>query len=201
MSDFILAFERTMQFEDDPNHPGKVTHDAGGRTRFGIADSFHPDLPEDFFTGPAEEARARAEAIEREQYWKPLSLDGVEDQRIASKIFDMGVNMGVHQAAVLAQRAVNLLVATHGAQLPLDDTPSTSGPQPPALATRVLPPAPPLLEDGIIGAKTLEQINRVGPAQMLKALRAFSESHYRHIATVNPAHVVNLEGWLLRAAA
>src|SRR5258708_22889915 len=106
MSDFALAFAHTMQFEDDPSHPGRVTHDAGGRTRFGIADKFHPDLPEEFFTGPEEETRAQAEEIELEQYWKPLNLDGVEEQTVANKIFDMGVNMGAHQAAVLTQRAV-----------------------------------------------------------------------------------------------
>lgn len=199
MSNFALAFASTMNFEDDPSHPGKLTQDAGGRTRFGIADKFHPDLPEDFFTGPADEARAQAEEIELEQYWKPLKLDGVEDQAVASKIFDMGVNMGVHQAAVLAQRAVTFLLATRGAQSPESDTCSTREPQPslnsgPPAATR-------LTEDGVIGPKTLEQINKLDPALVLKALRNFSESHYRHIATVNPAQAVNLDGWLRRAAA
>src|SRR5882724_1813170 len=119
MSDFAIAFERTMNFEDDPKHTGKVTQDAGGRTRFGIADKYHPDLPEEFFTCPAAEARAQAEKIELEQYWKPLGLNGVDDQAVASKIFDMGVNMGVHQASVLTQRALNFLLSTGGAKLAL----------------------------------------------------------------------------------
>ncbi len=193
MSDFSLAFTHTMQFEDDPNHPGKVTHDAGGRTRFGIADKFHPDLPEEFFTGPAGEARSQAEEIELERYWKPLRLDSVEDQSVANKLFDMGVNMGVHQAAVLAQRAINFLIATGGAQVRLSDAETTNGAQAPSPASRVT-------EDGIIGPRTLEQINRLVPAQMLKAMVGFSESHYRHIAAVNPAQAVNLDGWLRRAA-
>ena len=45
--------------------------------------------------------------------------------------------VGVHQAAVLAQRAVNFLVSIHGTQLP----------------------ATTLAEDGVLGPKTLEQIN------------------------------------------
>jgi lysozyme family protein len=209
MSDFALAFERTMQFEDDPHYPGKVTHDAGGRTRFGIADKFHPGLPEEFFTGPADAARAQAEEIELEQYWKPLSLNGIADQAVASKIFDMGVNMGVHQAAVLAQRAVNFLLATRGPQTFPDVTrsvseehpPLNSGAQAPSPATHVTSPATRLAEDGAIGANTLEQINTIDPAELLKTLRGFSESHYRHIVTVNPSQAVNLDGWLRRAAA
>jgi len=39
------------------------------------------------------------------------------------------------------------------------------------------------------------------PVEMLRALREFSEGYYRHIAAVNPAQAVNLEGWLRRAAA
>ena len=204
MSDFTLAFKRTMQFEDDPNDPGRVTHDAGGGTRFGIADRFHPGLPEEFWTGSADEARALAEEIELEQYWKPLNLDGIDDQTVASKIFDMGVNMGAHQAAVLAQRAVNFLLAiggphaslTGGAQEPL-----TGGTQQPPAAARFVPVVTHLTEDGVIGPKTLKQLNKLGPARILKALREFSESHYRHIVAVNPAQAVNLDGWLRRAAA
>jgi len=180
MSDFALAFEHTMSFEDDPQHPGKVTHDAGGRTRFGIANKFHPGLPEEFWTGPADEARAQAETIELEQYWRPLSLDDVEAQAVASKIFDMGVNMGVHQAAILSQRAVNFVLSITGAQ--------------------ALPPATRLTEDGVIGSTTLLHLNSLDPADVLKTLRAFADAYYRHIVGVNPSQAVNLDGWLRRAA-
>ena len=56
MSDFQPAIAFVLQHED-PARSGKVTEDAGGRTRFGIAEKFHPDLPEDFFTGPADQDR------------------------------------------------------------------------------------------------------------------------------------------------
>jgi lysozyme family protein len=106
MADFKPAFLFTLQHEDS-TRSGKVTVDAGGRTRFGIAEKFHPDLPEEFFTGPAEHALAEAEKIEEREYWEALRLAEVENQTVANKIFDMGVNMGVRQAAVYAQRAVN----------------------------------------------------------------------------------------------
>ena len=87
--------------------PATWTADGGGRTRFGIAEKFHPDLPEEFFTGPAEDALAEAEKIEEREYWNSMRLAEVENQNAANKIFDMGVNMGVRQAGVYAQRAVN----------------------------------------------------------------------------------------------
>jgi lysozyme family protein len=106
MADFKPAFLLTLQHEDS-TRSGKVTLDAGGRTRFGVAEKFHPDLPEQFFTGPAEDALAEAEKIEERQYWDAMRLAEVENQTVANKLFDMGVNMGVRQAAVYAQRAVN----------------------------------------------------------------------------------------------
>lgn len=106
MADFKTAFLLTLQHEDS-TRSGKVTVDAGGRTRFGIAVKFHPDLPEEFFTGPAADALAEAEKIEEREYWDTMRLAEIENQSVANKIFDMGVNMGLRQAAVYAQRAVN----------------------------------------------------------------------------------------------
>jgi hypothetical protein len=53
MASFSPAFDFVMN-DEDPHRKGKVTEDAGGQTRFGIAQKFHPELPEDFFTGTAE---------------------------------------------------------------------------------------------------------------------------------------------------
>lgn len=179
-----------MEFEDDPGHPGKVTHDAGGRTRFGIAEKFHSDLPEQFFTGPADEALKLAKAIMESQYWEPLKLAKIASQDVANKIFDMAVNMGTHQAAVLVQRSVNFLIR-NGAQA-LINAPIDLVPNPPAFM---------LAEDGIMGPKTIAGVNQFKPAAMIRALREFSENLYRHIATNNPEQAGNLEGWLKRAAA
>src|SRR5579864_7599828 len=134
MADFKTAFAFVLQHEDS-TRSGKVTVDSGGRTRFGIAEKFHPDLPEEFFTGPAEDALAEAEKIEEREYWDAMRLAEVEDQNVANKLFDMGVNMGVLQAAVYAQRAANALVAMDAR----------------------------LAEDGVIGPRTLAAINAAGP--------------------------------------
>lgn len=167
-----------MLLHEDPTRSGKVTVDAGGRTRFGIAARYHPDLPEDFFTGPAEEALEQTEKIEEREYWDAMRLGEVEDQNVANKLFDMAVNMGVHQASVYAQRGANYLAGRDAG----------------ATAER-------LVEDGKIGARTLEKINAADPREFHQVLCELSAAHYRHIAAVNPEQAVNLRGWLKRADA
>jgi lysozyme family protein len=178
MADFKPAFAFVLQHED-PDVTGKVTEDAGGRTRFGIAGKFHPELPEEFFTGPAEEALAEAERIEQDQYWNRMCMDEIQNQNVANKLFDMGVNMGVVQASLYAQRAANVLLARSAR--PFGDAR--------------------LAEDGVIGGKTLAAINALEPREYYQVLCELSEAHYRHVVAVNPAQAVNLNGWLLRAQA
>jgi lysozyme family protein len=172
MADFKPAFAFVLQHEDS-TRSGKVTVDAGGRTRFGIAEKFHADLPEEFFTGPAEDALAEAEKIEEHEYWAEMRLAEVENQNVANKLFDMGVNMGMLQAAVYAQRAANALTAGDAR----------------------------VAEDGVIGSRTLAAINAADAMAYYQLLCELSAAYYRHVAAVNPAQAVNLAGWLKRAEA
>jgi lysozyme family protein len=172
MADFKAAFAFVLQHEDS-TRSGKVTVDAGGRTRFGIAEKFHPGLPEEFFTGPAEDALAEAEKIEEREYWDAMRLAEVKNQNVANKLFDMGVNMGVRQAAVYAQRAANALAAIDAC----------------------------VAEDGVIGRKTLAAINAANQIAYYQLLCELSAAHYQHLAAVNPAQAVNLKGWMKRAEA
>lgn len=174
------AIENTMSFED-PHRTGKVTEDAGGRTRFGIAEKFHPELPPRFFSRRKDEALAMAEALLEREYWDKACFAQIEDQGVANKLFDMAVNMGVHQAAIYAQRAVNAALQISEAQQRL-------------AAHRID-------EDGVFGSRTIAAINSLEPAAYVQLLRELSAAHYRHIAGVNPAQAPNLEAWLRRAAA
>ena len=186
MAEFKPAFIRTMEFEDS-TLSGKVTIDSGGRTRFGIAEKFHPELGDAFFDGSAEAALAEAERIEQSEYWGPLRLQEVSNQTVAEKLFDMAVNMGKRQAAVFAQRAANALLADgHG---PASGSTSASG------------PANPLVEDGTIGPRSLAVINGLDPERYLHLLRELSAELYRHVVSINPAQAANLSAWLRRAAA
>lgn len=187
MSEFSPAFDFVMQHED-ASRSGCVTKDAGGRTRFGIAQKFHPELPETFFTGPADAALKTAEEILRRDYWQPMRLAELRDQKLANKLFDMAVNMGVHQAAIYAQGAVNGLII--GAQAL--STPGDA--QMPTQAELVA-------EDGVTGPRTLAALNAADPAKLYALLCDWSRRHYEHVASINPTQAKNLQGWLKRADA
>lgn len=226
MSEFSPAFDFVMQHED-ASRSGRVTDDAGGRTRFGISKKFHPELPESFFTGPADVALKTAEEMLRRDYWDPMRLAELRDQKLANKLFDMAVNMGVRQAAIYAQRAVNGLIIGEqvlGASAQTDslDT-GTQALGSPARggflrdgvevllpATRggssrdqleMLVPATAIAEDGVIGPRTLAALNASDPAKLYALLCEWSRKHYEHVAAINPAQAKNLRGWLKRANA
>ena len=193
MSDFKEAFDFTMKHED-PHLSGAVTVDAGGRTRFGIAQKFHPELPESFFDGPAEDALSVAQQIEEHDYWNPMRLSEIENQNLANKIFDMGVNMGIHQAGHMVQRGLNALIS-RGAQAP--GSPARAG----FARDGVEVPSAvfPLVEDGKIGDKTIAAINAANPIALHQLLCELCKEFYRHIVANNPAQAPYLNGWLKRA--
>src|SRR5213082_3193570 len=97
----MANFEEALVFvlrNEDPHLSGIVTEDSGGRTRFGIAERFHPELGEEFYFGWTDAALEAARDIYRLEYWRAIRGDGILDQRIATKMLDMAVNMGVRQA-------------------------------------------------------------------------------------------------------
>lgn len=229
MSTFPPAFEFVMNHED-PQRSGKVTQDAGGRTRFGIAQKFHPELKPEFFSGQAEEALKQAEEILRRDYWERMRLSEVSSQNVANKIFDMAVNMGVHQAGVYAQRAANGLItaqvalpsavaqrsmaanasasggagnapASASAKDEADANTAGAGDDDPYADLRPLVPMFRLAEDGVLGDKSLAAINSLDPIAYYQLLCDLSRQHYIHVASINPAQSANLQGWLRRAAA
>ena len=106
----MANFEEAVIFvlrNEDPHLSGVVTEDSGGRTRFGIAERFRPELGDDFYQGPAESALEVARQMYRSDYWRAIRGDEIRDQSIATKLLDMAVNMGTRQAMVLCQRALN----------------------------------------------------------------------------------------------
>lgn len=88
--DFMLPHEGTT-YECDPDDPG-------GATKFGICQRAYPGLDIAGLT------LADAKAIYRRDYWQP-AYECIGAQELASKIFDMAVNMGTHEAHKIVQRA------------------------------------------------------------------------------------------------
>lgn len=222
MSTFPPAFEFVMNHED-PQRSGKVTEDAGGRTRFGIAQKFHPELKPEFFSAPPDEALKQAEEILRRDYWDRMRLSDVSNQNVANKLFDMAVNMGVHQAGVYAQRAANGLITAQVALPSAVGQPSlaaaalangsatstetkssangTGAGADPYADLRPLVPMFRLEEDGVLGDKSLAAINAFDPIAYYRLLCDLSRQHYIHVASINPSQSADLQGWLKRAVA
>jgi len=98
MSDFKIAFAFLLKHEGgleiDPNDPG-------GTTNFGISQRSYPNLDIRNLT------LAQAQVIYERDFW---IFGDLENQRIASKLFDEWVN-SKHHAIRVAQLTLKLLVA------------------------------------------------------------------------------------------
>jgi lysozyme family protein len=164
MADFGKALAYTLRHEggwsDDPADPG-------GATNFGIT----LKTAQRFGIKTKEELRAiapeRVAEIYEAGYWR---YGGVRDQRVATKLFDMAVNMGPGTAEKLLTRALT----RHD----------------PETAARILGR----------GDASLLDVNAHPPGDVLAALCKESEDHYRAIVARRPASAKFLKGWLKRAA-
>jgi len=110
MSDFTTALKYTLIFEggwaDDPD-------DLGGPTMFGITLNTAKRHGVEEADALRKISLETAAAILREGYWR---FDTIADQRVATKVFDMAVNMGLATAVKLLQRSLNV----YGAGLQVD---------------------------------------------------------------------------------
>jgi lysozyme family protein len=102
MTPAVAAFDVALTFVlkaegADTNDP----HDPGGLTRFGIAQTRHPEL------NVAELTLADAKAIYRRDYWDLIKGDQLPPH-VALVVFDTAVNTGVATAAGLLQKAVGV---------------------------------------------------------------------------------------------
>ena len=102
MTAFDKAFDYTMVWEggskttNDPDDPG-------GLTRFGISKRSHPDVDIENLT---EEGAKTLYAL---GYWGGINgnLLAEKSERLAIKVFDVGVNMGTVRAVKFLQECIN----------------------------------------------------------------------------------------------
>jgi lysozyme family protein len=115
MSDFAPAIEIVLEHEglysNDPSDPG-------GATNYGISLMFLASLGETI--GDLDKdgdvdaqdiknmSRDQAAEIYRGQWWEKYGYGKIADQSVATKVFDMSVNMGASQAHKLVQRALGI---------------------------------------------------------------------------------------------
>lgn len=156
------------------NHPA----DKGGPTRWGVTEAVARAH------GYRGEMRAfpREEAVSiyRRLYWQRPGFDRVEPivPRVATELFDTGVNMGPATATGFLRRALNAL-NRGGADF--SDLPVSGG-----------------IDDAIIAAlrKFIAKRGAAGEAVLLKAIEALQGERYVRIAETRPANEAFLYGWL-----
>jgi lysozyme family protein len=163
MSEFNQAISVILKHEG-----GYVDHpsDPGGETKFGISKRSYPQLD---IKNLSEE---NAKEIYYRDYWDKYRYGGINDQSVATKVFDMAVNMGPKQAHILLQRACCEVAGNES-----------------------------LIADGILGHKTMAMVNSLDPTRLVWALRNHMSGYYRALGRKNPEqYAVFLKGWLTRAA-
>lgn len=170
---YVMSNEGT--FSDHPNDPGGVTF-WGISLRFleSVGDAGDIDKDGDV---DADDVRAlkRVDAIVfyAERFWKPLRLQMLESQAVATRVLDIAVNAGNRRAVKILQKAVNSFMVGEGSKLKVD---------------------------GQLGPKTREAANALDGVELMVALREKHAAFYKAIAKKNPKLKVFLKGWLRRAA-
>jgi lysozyme family protein len=139
--------------------------DAGGETKYGISKRSYPDVDIKNLT------LEQAKAIYKKDFWDNQGYSQIEDINLASKVFDLGVNMGTQTAVILLQRALK----ANGFKT--------------------------LEDDGIYGSATVEALKNSDTKKILIALRSEAAGYYRRLVTANQSQKVFLKGWLNRAYA
>ena len=149
------------------NEGGYVNNpkDAGGETNFGISKRSFPDVDIKNLT------QETAVAIYRSSFWSkyPL-LEEIASQEVATKTFDLMVNMGPARGIKILQLAINeassMCVVT---------------------------------ADGRLGPLTVQRANELDPQKLLQAIQANAARFYCDIVKRKPDQEVFLRTWLLRA--
>lgn len=177
MSKFDPAVQATLVNEGGFFH-NTVT---GEVVNFGITLTFASDCglcgsnDQDFVKNLTQQ---QAIDIYKKHFWDAHNLGSINDQSVASKAFDLTVNMGPGgktKDGSVAEGALTLLqhaVCDCGGNCMID---------------------------GIVGPATLTAINAADPATLLTNYRARAKARYEDIAK-DPRKANNLPGWLARLA-
>lgn len=170
-------FDDAIEYLLSPNNEGGYSnnsHDHGGETNFGISTPFYNSLPTSELLKHKllkEWTIEDAKFIYKKYIWDNSPCEKIKDRKIAIKLFDAIVNMGLRKACLLLQRACNK---------PIDKIDH-------------------LIEDGVLGKKSLEQINFLPPVFILKNYCDELFYYYENIVKHDPSQKVFLVGWQKRA--
>ena len=167
--DEVIAIEG-----DYSNHPA----DRGGPTRWGVTENVARN--HGYLGDMRKFPHSTAVRIYKDVYWEKPAFNRVAEYapKVASELFDTGINMGPGIATGFLQRTLNAL-------------------------NRNASDFPDIAVDRQIGKQTLGAVSqfialrgKTGETVLLKALEALQGELYIHLAESRPANEVFLYGWL-----
>lgn len=150
----VLAHEGG--YINDPN-------DLGGETKYGISKRSYPNVDIKSLT------KEQAIEIYYRDWWARYKYGDIKDLTVATKVFDLSVNMGPRTAHRLLQKVLNWLGGAN------------------------------LTEDGVLGPLTISAANQAAPQKLVQALRFTAAEYYYSLAKARPTNRGFLLGWLNRA--
>ena len=102
-----VSFLRAIAYILERHEGGESNHaaDPGGRTRFGIAERYFPDV----WKMPGGPTLPAALGIYWTSFWLPLKADEINHTALRNKLFDMAINFGQGRAVRFLQESINLL--------------------------------------------------------------------------------------------
>jgi lysozyme family protein len=181
MSQFEPALKYLLQREGDLQ---ESPNDPGGITKCGISLRFLKSLDSASLRKyglPTAENISRVDveqltpgqikALYQGEFWDHAPFDRINNQNICNYLFDACVNLGIAPAVKCLQHAIWALERDRTA----------------------------LLDDGILGPKTLDFTNNHNQFALLSAMRSERAGEYRLIAKDRPEQNVYLNGWLNRS--
>lgn len=169
---FKIALRETL------NHEGGYTNDAydsGGKTNYGITIGV---ARQNGYNGDMKDIDMETvERIYKKCYWTPLKLDKLESQKVANKVFDIGVNMGIGTSAKILQKTINILNKNQKKEKNIT-------------------------VDGNIGRKSISALNKLLPHEekyVLLILSAYQAKKYIEICEKTETQERFIRGWIKRA--
>ncbi|MBW8308077.1 MAG: hypothetical protein K0M45_00285 [Candidatus Paracaedibacteraceae bacterium] len=174
MADFNKAIPYILE-----NEGGYIVHpnDPGGATNFGISLRFLRAIGLDIDQDgdiDADDIKslngASSSEIYKKYFWEAAGYSMINNQVIATKVFDLAVNMGAFRANKILQQSASIALASNKIAI-----------------------------DGIIGPQTIQALNSIN-SELLEDLICQAAAHYySELANKNPKLGIFLTGWLKRA--
>ncbi len=171
MAIFKTAIEELFKNEGGYNN---IKEDKGGATNYGISLRFYQNNinANATFEDIKKLTKEQAEDIYFQYFWLKNNYSEINNQKLASKIFDVSVNMGETIANRFLQQSYNALNLQQ------------------------------IKIDGICGLTTINSINNCSNeniANMLEYIKILQKHHYLEIVKNRSDQQKFLKGWLNRA--